>query len=188
MCYQDTCIRAESFVGYESKNTKKLFDKNGSTIEHGLGEHITRIARYFPESTTVPIVVKRENIVTTLGENIAHDILRQNKYKNVLIVVSVDFSHHVREPFAQLHDQKSVNTLSWGTRKDFSKLEVDCRNCLFIGQEIARKVGKPYFSLWDRTSVDSITHQSADTQNTSHIFGMFEREKTSSPEAVFLFG
>lgn len=123
------------------------------------------------------MVLKRENTITTLGEKIAHDILRQSKNKNVLIIVSVDFSHHVREPFAELHDQKSINTLSWGTKKDFSKLEVDCRNCLFIGQEIAKKIGKPYFSVWDRTSVESITHHPADTQNTSHVFGMFESEK-----------
>ncbi len=86
------------------------------------------------------------------------------------MIASVDFSHHVREPFAELHDKKSIATLSWGTRKDFSNLEVDCRNCLFIAQKVAREVGKPYFSVWDRTSVDSITHHASDTQNTSHVF------------------
>lgn len=78
--------------------------------------------------------------MTDLGRKIAKDILYFSKHKKTLVVISVDFSHHVPEPFAQLHDQKSINTLSWGETRDFDTLEVDCRNCLFIGKEIAKKV------------------------------------------------
>lgn len=187
ICYRDICGTATSLIGYESKNSKQLYPKHASIIEHGLGEHIQRIVRYFPESTIVPLVVKRENHVTDLGRKIAKDILYFSKHKKTLVVISVDFSHHVPEPFAQLHDQKSINTLSWGETRDFDTLEVDCRNCLFIGKEIAKKVWKPYIKIWGRTSVESISGEKVGTQNTSHVFGTFVSERIWSPGALFLF-
>lgn len=39
--------------------------------------------------------------------------------KRVLVIDSVDFSHHVREEFARFHDAKSVDVLNSGTFEDF---------------------------------------------------------------------
>ena len=120
----------------KAKNSKQLYPKHASIIEHGLGEHIQRIVRYFQESTIVPLVVKKRKSCEIWVENSQRYLYFPN-IKNIGRDFC-GFSHHVPEPFAQLHDQKSINTLMGETR-DFDTLEVDCRNCLFIGKEIAKK-------------------------------------------------
>jgi hypothetical protein len=55
------------------------------------------------------------------------------------VIASVDFSHHVREEFAVLHDRVSIDTLRFGAIEDFPKIEVDCRNCLAVAKILAEK-------------------------------------------------
>lgn len=99
----------------------------------------------------------------------------------------MDFSHHVDESIARFHDALAQDVLSNGELPDFSKLEVDCRNCLAIAKLIANKSGNKYFSFYARTSVDSILHTRSDIDNTSHIFGTFTSSGTYAMTGVFAF-
>lgn len=177
LCYLWACIQGEGVVPYASgSDIGRVFDASGSTHEHGLGEHIVRIARYFPDAVTSPILLRRTLSPWIQEQNLAK-ALSEIQEKRVLVIASVDFSHHVREEFATLHDTVSIDTLRFGTREDFSKIEVDCRNCLAVAKLIAEKKWKGDFALSLRTSVDTITGSWADINNTSHIFGSFIPKK-----------
>lgn len=99
----------------------------------------------------------------------------------------MDFSHHVDESIARFHDALAIDVFSNGDISDFSKLEVDCRNCLAVAKFIAHKSGNDYFSFYARTSVDSILHTRSDIENTSHIFGTFTNSGTHTMTGIFAF-
>jgi hypothetical protein len=158
---------------------------NGITGEHGIGEHFGFINTYFPKVWVMPIVLRRKLIPGKEEQDIANVISWFTG--KTLVLASVDFSHHVDEPIARFHDALAVDVLSNGELSDFSKLEVDCRNCLAIAKLIASTSGNPYFSFLARTSVDSILHMRSDIENTSHIFGTFTNSGIHTMSGVFAF-
>ena len=68
----------------------------------------------------------------------AHELASLSE-KRILVVASVDFSHHVREEIAKIHDDIAVNALKFLNPNNFSNLEVDCRNCLAIAKFLANE-------------------------------------------------
>jgi hypothetical protein len=88
-----------------------------------------------------------------------------------LFISSVDFSHHVDEPFAYLHDIKSRQTLvHGGTSDDYSQLEVDCPSCLHLTNELASSYNqKP--NLFHR---DSSQNLYGNDDNTSRLFVYYD--------------
>jgi predicted class III extradiol MEMO1 family dioxygenase len=71
-----------------------------TTKEHGIGEHLPRIAKYFPNVKEVMPL-----ILPTHRE--PNELLLQGKGK-VLRIASVDFSHYLPEATAQINDEVSV--------------------------------------------------------------------------------
>lgn len=134
-----------------------------------------------------PVLLRRKlTMDASIGE-LARKIANISEGR-ILVIASVDFSHHVAEPFAILHDTQSVDTLKYGGFSDFDTLEVDCRNCLAVTKEVAHIRGKDDFNLTARTSVDTVTQSFSETENTSHIFGSFmPKSEEKSGSGVFLF-
>jgi predicted class III extradiol MEMO1 family dioxygenase len=61
--------------------------------------------------------------------------LEQQQFSgNTLFIASVDFSHHVEENFAKIHDQKTLQSLKY---ENFENLEVDCASCLYVLKKLA---------------------------------------------------
>lgn len=177
ICYQESCVKAQPIDPYShGVSLGSDYSETGETTEHGIGEHIKRIARFFPKSLVTPIILRRKITVWEAEKEIANTLANRSN-KRVLVVTSVDFSHHVREEIAELHDKKSIDTLRFGKLEDFDSLEVDCRNCLAIAKMLALEKWKEGFHLIDRTSVDSLSSSGSDTENTSHIFWEFIDQK-----------
>jgi AmmeMemoRadiSam system protein B len=65
------------------------------TKEHGIGEHFIFIAKYFPRTSVMPVVVRRKLHITHEEEEVAHVIASLTG--KTLVLTSVDFSHHVDE-------------------------------------------------------------------------------------------
>lgn len=174
ICFYQKCVKSKSFSEYNNAkiSNSKIFTKNGDTKEHWLGEHILRISKFFPDANVTPILVRPQIQIQWADQEVAK-ILSKLPEKRILVVASVDFSHHVRERVALIHDQIAVNALKFRDPKNFSNLEVDCRNCLAIAKYLAQEKWKKWFDQILRTSVDTITGVDSDIENTSHIFGQF---------------
>jgi hypothetical protein len=100
-----------------------------TTQEHGIGEHLSRIQKYFPTTKIImPLILPthREPSVSWGREG-------------KLRIASVDFSHYLPEATARDNDQISIQTLQSGTGtwSDFRPLDVDCPACLFTLQQRA---------------------------------------------------
>ena len=177
MCYGTSCVLSETLLPYGTNSEiGRIFSASGITREHGIWEHIIRISKYFPSAKVMPVLLRRKLVPWMEEYSIANRIASLEDSR-ILVVTSVDFSHHVREEFARLHDIKSVEILNQGTLEDFSDIEVDCRNCLAVAKLLSEKKKKTNFILFDRTSVDSISLSWAGINNTSHVFGSFQIPK-----------
>lgn len=143
--------------------------------EHGIGVHIPYIHRYNSTAFISPLIVQRElswfQKSSHLADELFSELQSHAQYgEKILLIGSVDFSHHVDEKFAQAHDITSIEAFkSW----KFDNVEVDCRNCLLIVDKVAKLAGKPDFIKDNRTSVASLGISQKPFDNTSHIFGYF---------------
>lgn len=56
----DSCVRANPLVPYSgTAGIGTDFSFSGITTEHGIGEHITRIHRYFSDALVTPLILRR---------------------------------------------------------------------------------------------------------------------------------
>ena len=185
-CFQLFCVKGKRFENYTQNdvtfNFSETIGKNQYKIyEHGIWTHFEYINKFFPKAAVYSAIIQREfedfsnaNKVTTF--------LEQQKFSgNTLFIASVDFSHHVEENFAKIHDQKTLQSLKYG---NFKNLEVDCASCLYVLKKLATNQGKPYFQLHNRTSVDSILNKNTDKDNTSHLF--WEYYSTEKEDEYFI--
>lgn len=185
ICFRGDCVSGIPYPGYRLYSSPFLLFDSGATWEHGIGEHFGFIDTYFPGGWVMPVVLRRVLTPWKNEQNIADTI--SSFSGKTLVLASVDFSHHVDESIARSHDALAVDVLSNGTLADFSKLEVDCRNCLAVAKLIANQSGQDFFSLYARTSVDSILRTRSDIENTSHILGTFSGSGTHTMTGVFAF-
>ncbi|MDR2191188.1 MAG: AmmeMemoRadiSam system protein B [Candidatus Peribacteria bacterium] len=86
---------------------KQIFFPFGNAIttkEHGIGEHLPRIKRYFPMTKTIiPLVLPTHQRPMLPQEVVLPD--------HTLVIASVDFSHYLPEAVAQANDTVSISTL-----------------------------------------------------------------------------
>lgn len=143
--------------------------------EHGIGVHIGYIHKYNPNALISPLIVQRELSWFQKSKDLSDSLFSElrnysQQGEKILLIGSVDFSHHVNERFAQAHDITSIESFkSWS----FENVEVDCRNCLLIVDNVAKLAGKPDFIKDQRTSIASLGISQKPFDNTSHIFGHF---------------
>lgn len=174
-CFLQKCVNILPLDVYSSWESR-VFDKNYNTIEHWLWEHFIRINRHFWNTPVTPILLRRWAKLSYFDKKLAEKIVEIAKKEKVLLIASVDFSHHVDENFAIFHDAKSIRDLdSWD---DIFGAEVDCKNCLWVAREVAHYFAQNRFHLFARTSVDSVSGVDSGYENTSHIFGYFSSESS----------
>lgn len=178
-CFKKYCVKWKKFSNYVQNpvdfDFSEKIDKNQYKIyEHGIGTHFEYIDKYFPKAKVYSAIIKREFSGFQNAEKMITFLEQEEFSGNTLFIWSVDFSHHVEENFAKIHDQKTLQSMKYG---NFDNLEVDCASCLYVLKKLAENHGKPYFQLHNRTSVDSILKQNTDKDNTSHIFWEYLSEK-----------
>ena len=84
------------------------FGNGIKTNEHGIGEHLPRIQKHFPETQTIIPLVLPSHRGSTIKELIPQISQLSD---NLLIIASVDFSHYLPEATALQNDEISIQTL-----------------------------------------------------------------------------
>ncbi|MBP9780264.1 AmmeMemoRadiSam system protein B [Candidatus Gracilibacteria bacterium] len=179
ICFEGTCqdVIPLKFTPNNTSVRIPLFSslQDESINEHGVGVHIPYIHKYNPDALISPLIVQRELSGFQKSKDLSNQLFSElrnysQQGEKILLIGSVDFSHHVDERFAQAHDITSIESFKSG---NFENVEVDCRNCLLIVDNVAKLAGKPYFIKDQRTSVASLGISQKPFDNTSHIFGHF---------------
>ena len=151
ICFEWTCqdVIPLKFTPNNTSVRIPLFSslQDESINEHGVGVHIPYIHKYNPDALISPLIVQRELSWFQKSKDLSNQLFSElrnysQQGEKILLIGSVDFSHHVDERFAQAHDITSIESFkSW----NFENVEVDCRNCLLIVDNVAKLAGKPYF-------------------------------------------
>ncbi|MDD2916433.1 MAG: AmmeMemoRadiSam system protein B [Candidatus Gracilibacteria bacterium] len=189
LCFLSSCVRVKrinDFIPVKADFPLFHYQKDNilTTREHGLGTHFSYINTFFSGATVIPLVLHREKERFPQTEKALETFIKNNPLDSrTLVLASVDFSHHIDEVFARIHDAKSIESIQNG--KDFSEIEVDCQNCLKFITNLAHFYQKPYFELIERTSVDTISKTPSGVGNTSHIFGIFRDKKPEEEKQIF---
>lgn len=168
--YHEKKYTLSAFPDVKDKN--QLAKPFGTTFllkEHGIGEHLPRIQKYFPSAKIVAVALPTH-------------LPPQEKLKelafawNVLVIASVDFAHYQPEEQTYQHDLKSIDFLEgWsGDFKDFvTNIDADCPACLFLINEYAQKEEQKA-KFWYRDSSSSIVERDLKEENTSRVFMYYE--------------
>lgn len=85
--------------------------------EHGIGVHMPYTAKYFPDTTVVPIIAQSFAGETTARSVI--NVLRQQE-KNILLISSIDFSHYLPEDQSLANDEQTHQAM---VSSDFGRID-----------------------------------------------------------------
>ena len=97
------------------------------------------IADHFPDSKIVPLLIPA-NLSLEQAEKKAEE-LHQILSSNAFVLASVDFSHYFPKEVADFHDIRSMRVLTRFEKENFSNIEVDCPQCLFMARYFAELRG-----------------------------------------------
>lgn len=104
----------QSKTGFLVKSGAAINEETPFEIEHSISTLVGFIKYYLPQTKLVPIIVKRN----TSPEEIKSLVDALSGFEDVLVVASVDFSHHVDLTTAEAQDRQSIDLIdSWDTGK-----------------------------------------------------------------------
>lgn len=147
-----------------SENIFYSFGNLITTQEHGIGEQLQRIHKYFPNANIIPLILPTHLQPDTQTNNFFSS-------ESTLIIASIDFSHYQPESTALTNDQNTIKLLTsqhW-TRNEFRSLDVDCPACLYLIDQLAQKANL-LPNIRRRDSSSTILWKDMQEENTSRVF------------------
>jgi len=159
--------------------------------DHGIMNILPFIKQYFPNTKIIPFLIpanfsldKTKNAVENLNK-----ILPDNSF----ILASVDWSHYLPKNVADFHDEKSIRVFLNFEEENFSNIEVDCPQCLYISRYFAKlRNADNYIEIDHKNSQDFSNGEILDS-TTSYFSILFSKQKTAPeisdyPKTVLLLG
>ena len=143
--------------------------------DHGIMNILPFIKQYFPNAKITPFSIpanfsldKTKNAVENLNK-----ILPDNSF----ILASVDWSHYLPKNVADFHDEKSIRTFLNFEEENFSNIEVDCPQCLYISRYFAKlRNADNYIEIDHKNSQDFSNSEILDS-TTSYFSVFFPNKK-----------
>lgn len=142
-------VETDSYDGYEvdQELSKKILERHEGDFSEDdrllLDEHgVRNVVSYIdPESDVriLPIVISSratEDVLERLAQTLT-GVLPEN----AIVISSTDFSHYLPVRAGDLHDATSREALTQFDKEAFSRLEVDCWQCLYLVSSYAEAVG-----------------------------------------------
>jgi AmmeMemoRadiSam system protein B len=143
-------------------------DPEAFSGEHSVGILIPFLKYYFPRSKVVPILIDVSARDSRLDE--LRDVLSQVlKDKKVLVLLSMDFSHHSISSIADARDLKAKEVISSMDAKGARDLRVDSRKGLRLLLELLNQVGCDAVQFNEHTNSARLTGKLNQTDVTSYF-------------------
>ena len=143
-------------------------DPEAFSGEHSVGILIPFLKYYFPRSKVVPILIDVNAQDSRLDE--LRDVLfRVLKDEKVLVLLSMDFSHHSISSIADTRDLKAKEVISSMDAKGTRDLRVDSRKGLRLLLELLNRVGCDGVQFNEHTNSARLTGKSNQPDVTSYF-------------------
>jgi len=126
-------------------NFSILKDNSKLSLDHGICDILPFLKVNFPNIRFAPFIIS-QNLSLEKAKEFTEKV---NKFSNgkTIIVASVDFSHYLPEEVAKLHDEKSKRVLLNFEEKEFSNIEVDSPQALYIARYFSKLRGADSFTV-----------------------------------------
>lgn len=155
-----------------SKKIREIYPNNEKLkYDHAIFNLLDPINKNFPKARVLPILIGEKVEYEDLSTLV--DVLYSNCGYECLIVFSVDFSHYLPYPVADIHDLYSIETLSNKKYEDAKKLEVDSPQSLYIAMKLADKWNLDFRLIANTNSAKLMNNPVA--ESTSHVLGYYSR-------------
>ena len=177
-----------------------VLDNESFKKEHSIFAHVNFVKHFFKDAEILPIILKqkmiRGNVSNKLtgsdgsdsddvGENKLNklvEFLDKNLSDNsffsdgkVLVVASIDFSHYLTKEVADAHDKISFDAISRFAYDEFSKLDLDSPEAIYVVSKLAGKRGFKNVDLINNTNSQDFFHYTKLEETTSHEFITFSK-------------
>lgn len=158
------------------ENDEKPFE-----IEHSISADVAFIKYFFPDTTLVPVIVKRGTPQEKLDRlaRALDDILPND----ALVLASVDFSHHNNRIAADFHDVKSISAIEHFNYESIKRLEVDSPASLSILLRYLEERGAGRMTSWHTNSA-VVGGNPGSEDVTSYLFAYFSEGQPKRGEEV----
>ncbi|MBI4835892.1 MAG: AmmeMemoRadiSam system protein B [Candidatus Abawacabacteria bacterium] len=166
----DTTLRSQ-LIAQMPEYTVSMNDTQISK-EHGITALLSTIKHYSPESKLLPLVIS----IPTTEESLDNLARILTKFDHIAAVASTDFSHYLPSQAADLHDLTSLSTIFSFTKENFSRLEVDCWQCLYLVHAIADQKDAHDLELRHHTNSAKITNSEHLAPEVTSYVGMLMRK------------
>jgi MEMO1 family protein len=149
-------------------------DPEAFTGEHSVGVLVPFLKYYFPHSRVVPILVDvnaEESLLKQL-RGLLSGFLRNPQ---LLVLLSMDFSHNSSPSIADSRDAQSQQTISALDLSGVRKLNVDCRKGLWLLLAALRDLGQVKVQVSEHTNSARLTGNAYQPDVTSYFTVYFIR-------------
>ena len=169
------------------KNTFLRFNNEKFVNEHGINNLLPYTKEYFPETKTLPIIIKNNTPAEKIDSLV--NFLNKELEGNNLIIISSDFSHYLEKNISQLHDEKAISVMENMSFDKVYNLETDFVAGLYLAMKYSQINNKKTFELVGNSNSSEIYNKDFTSENTSYVTGYFsENEKNTLNEiSSFLF-
>jgi AmmeMemoRadiSam system protein B len=152
--------------------------------EHGIRSILGDIQRTFPGKPIVPLILS-SRVTMTEAERLTQHLA--TSCSTCLLIASVDFSHYLPAPAADIHDDLSMRALAnLEISTLYSKAEVDSPASLTMLGTWAKLHSTTAWRHWATTNAARIGHAPAEP-STSHVFGWYQNKSTKEYPQPFTF-
>ncbi|MEA2088830.1 MAG: AmmeMemoRadiSam system protein B [Patescibacteria group bacterium] len=159
-----------------AKEDKEIrIEENIFQKEHGINSHVSFIKKTFPQAKFIPLVLSPD-IREESAIKLAKLIYKINKYKKILLLASVDFSHYKNSKIAQKNDKISIGAISNLDFNQVYNLDIDSPASIYTLMKYSKLIEGNFDIL--NNSNSAILSGNPDIKNTtSYVTGFFVKNK-----------
>ncbi len=143
-------------------------DPDAFTGEHSVGVLIPFLKYYFPRTQVVPVLIDVNADEYRLAA-LRVWLSQMLKNPNVLVLLSMDFSHDSAAEIADMRDEQAQHVISVMDVSKIGELHVDCRKGLRLLLGALREAGPVSVQINEHTNSAQLTGNTNQTNVTSYF-------------------
>lgn len=144
--------------------------------DHAITNLLKDIKIYYPNAEIIPLLIGMRTELSDLDA--LYEEIRSSCGYDCLLITSVDFSHYLPYPSANIHDEYSRSLLESKSFKQAESMEVDSPQSLYIAMRLANYY-KMHFTFLNHSNSAEITRNPR-VESTGHVLGYYSY-KLNSP-------
>lgn len=151
--------------------------------EHSISSLVGFIKYFFPDAKIAPLILKKKT--TPQEAELLAEKLNETLGEDVLVLASVDFSHHLNRTAAQFHDEASIAVMKNFTYDRIYNLEIDSPPAIYTLLKYLEKKEEQKM-IYENTDSAAFSNDLEAEDVTSYLFAYFIKGEREREEKISL--